>query len=289
MIHQYKLNGYHIVLDVLSGSGSAGAVARFTPAGVPDAAYGTAGIVPVATGFSSESLGQIEPGPGGADLVFGSGLRPRTTVASIVTSVVGPGGGVTTAAVTPPFGGGLASVFAAIREPQPMSLAQSGFRPGRAVVRPDGSVVVPGALGVIRYTGEGMGVGLEQAAVVSLTAGTFALDPAFGGPPTPATIGIRVPPQRAAVDATRRVLRVAVDADVSGPGLALLTVASRGRIVARSTAPVYGPGPQRLPAYLTKLGRRALRAARNVPVTVRADFRNLVGRTATARSRGRLR
>jgi hypothetical protein len=52
---------------------------------------------------------------------------------------------------------------------------------------------------------------------------------------------------------------------------------------------VFAAGQQRLRALLTTVGRRYLRHAHRVPVTVTATFRDLVGAQATARATGTLR
>ena len=111
----------------------------------------------------------------------------RLTAAGVVASA---------ADVSIPFGDGLASVFAVRREPTVMSLSQSDFFPGRALVRGDGSVVLPGAVGVVQYTGEGAGYEVDRAGVAAVTP-DFVLDPSFGGPARPATIAVRVARQRA--------------------------------------------------------------------------------------------
>jgi hypothetical protein len=166
-------------------------------------------------------------------------------------------------------------------------LAQSRYAAGRAIVRPDGSLLIPGTVGVTQYTGEGVGFEHEEEAAVSLTS-ALKLDPSFGGPTAPARLSVRLPAQRAVADASRRTLRVAVDATTSGPGLALLEVRARGVLIARSTAPVLRTGGQRLRALLTVRGRRELRHAHRVSVMLQATFRDLVGQIATASARGRL-
>lgn len=80
-----------------------------------------------------------------------------------------------------------------------------------------------------------------------------------------------------------------MEATTSGPGLALLTVRSGRRVLARSTAPVLRAGRQRLPALLTVTGRRLLPHAHGVRVTVTARFRDLVGREAAGTAHGRLK
>jgi hypothetical protein len=130
-----------------------------------------------------------------------------------------------------------------------------------------------------------VGYELEQAAVASLTP-AFVLDPGFGGSATPATLRLRVPPQRAANVVKRIDHHLAIDATTSAPGLCRVRVVARGHVVAHSQAPVYRSGHQRLPIYLTDIGRRMLRRAHHLRVTVSARFRDLVGSDATATATG---
>jgi hypothetical protein len=117
----------------------------------------------------------------------------------------------------------------------------------------------------------------------------FTLNRSFGGTLHRAAISIRVPRQRASSAANVHLLRVAVSVRTSGPGLCLLRVKVGNRVIARSIAPVLSTGPQRLRALLTTVGRRYLRHAHRVRVTVTATFRDLVRAQASARATGTLR
>jgi hypothetical protein len=157
-------------------------------------------------------------------------------------------------------------------------------------VRPDGAILIPGGVGIIQYTGEGAG-DIHEEEAATLLRPDLKLDPSFGGPAVPARIAIRVPAQRAA-DAPRTdrlLVGVVVKATTSGPGLARLRVRAGHRTIARSTAPVFASGRQRLRALLTFTGRRYLPHAHRVRVRITANFRDLVGDRATARARGTLR
>src|SRR3954452_2527252 len=190
--------------------------------------------------------------PDGTELVVvPETLEPvRGELALRITRVGADGTVVRRARVPMPFAGGLASVFARQRPVQVMPLGQTVYRPGRAIVRPDGRLLVPGGVGVVQYTGEGEGFMHEEEAAALLGA-DLQLDPSFGGPARRARISLRVPAQRAALVARPNTLRVAVDATTSGTGLARLEVRAGKRLIARSTAPVYRTGRQRLPALLT--------------------------------------
>jgi uncharacterized delta-60 repeat protein len=274
--------------DVLAYDASAGRIVRVTAAGVPDPAFGAGGSAVLPFGYSG-TAGLVARPDGSALLLTApfadnSGAQPALTAYAV--SALGAVDAPRTIRV--PFAGGLASVAAHIRPVIVQPLEQSRYGAGRAVLRPDGSLFVPGSVAVTQYTGEGTGFGHGEVAAASLTP-DLAPDPAFGGAARPAWLAIRVPAQRARVDAQRRFFRVAIDATTSGPGLALLTVRAGRRVVAQSTAPVLRSGRQRLPALLTVTGRRSLRSAHGVRVTVTARFRDLVGQEATATARGRLR
>jgi hypothetical protein len=236
------------------------------------------------------AINELLPAPDGGDIVAGPTTQnPQLEPVALRVSRISTTGALTAAGdVAVPFGGGLSSVFVHHRAPRATSLSQSGFHAARAFVRPDGGVILPGSVGVVQYTGEGAGFEVERAAVAAITP-ALALDTAFGGPATPAKITVRVPSQRASLDASSRFLRVSVVVKSSGPGLALLTVKQGKRVIAHSTAPVYFTGTQRVPALLTLTGRRVLKHARHVRVTATVSFRNLVGAKAAASARGTLR
>jgi uncharacterized delta-60 repeat protein len=273
-------------VDVLDSGQGATVLTRYTSTGAPDRTFGTTGTValPGGAGFA-----ELIPALDGGDIVarplsLGPAQHPPVLRAARVT----PGGVVAAAAdVSIPFGGGLATVFAVHRAPIVGSVNQTDFFPGRPFARADGSLVLPGALGVVQYTGEGAGYEIDQAAVAALTP-SFTLDRSFGGPAPPATISIRVPHQRASTDANVRLLRVVVNARTSGPGLCLLRVTAGHRVIAHSTAPVFSAGQQRLRALLTKVGRRYLRHAHRVRVTITATFRDLLASDANAHAKGTL-
>ena len=87
-----------------------------------------------------------------------------------------------------------------------MSMARAvRLCPSLAIVRPDGSLIVPGAVAAIQYTGEGEGFLSDAAAIVALTP-SFELDPAFGGTERPARIAVRVPRQLAAMTAVAQTI-----------------------------------------------------------------------------------
>jgi hypothetical protein len=176
------------------------------------------------------------------------------------------------------FGGGTTTAGPV---PGETSIRQNGLVPGRVIARADGSLVLPGATGVVEHAERGVTNAIYEAAVAAVTP-VFALDPSFGGEARPPTIAVRMAPERpgAAID---------VSARTSGPGLCLLRVTAGARLVARSTTAIFQAGAQHLRAPLTAAGRRALRGAHGVPVTVTATFRDLMGAQARARAAETLR
>jgi hypothetical protein len=274
------------VAVVGSGPGG-GELRRYTAAGEPDAGFGAGGVVALP---EMVNVADLRPGADGSEIVAAPAtLNPTTAWAVRLARVAADGTVTTDATVRLPFGGGVATRRTVHRAPVVTPLAQTGFRAGHVVLRPDGSLLVPGAVGVIQYTAEGEGFEVDEAAVAAIAPSLTALDPAFGGAAMPARVRIGVPAQRATSAASPRLLRIAITATTSGPGLARLTVRWRGVVVARSTAPVYATGGQRLAAYLTLAGRRALRSAHHVRITVTATFRDLAGEQARSTTRATLR
>ena len=261
--------------DVLASSQGSASIQRYSRSGDP------AGTFPVDGGATPPT---ITAAPDGTEIVTAvESQQPESGPAALHVTRVNPDGSVSQRArVVIAFGGGFVSIFARIRPVRATPLDQTGYRAGTPIVRPDGSVLIPGGVGVI-LPGEGAGVMHEEEAAAVLRP-DLQLDPSFGGPASPARISVKVPSQHAVLDARRNTLRVAVDATTSGPGLALLEVRAGKRVIAKSTAAVYRTGRQRLRAFLTTTGRSYLKHARRVGVSVSATFRDLVGTEAKART-----
>jgi uncharacterized delta-60 repeat protein len=255
---------------------------RYTAAGELDSAFGR-GTVTVSNG---DGPPELLTGPDGRDIVVAPLTGPRSVrFGSLQISRVRPDGVLgRVARVTIGFGGGYATFG---RGGDPISpLRQSGFFPGRPFMRPDGSIVVPGAISVVQPTGEGAGHEVDRAAAVALTP-SFALDASFGGPASPARLRARIPSQR--VVTARRHHEIAVTTTTSGVGLCRLRVRAGRRLIADSTAPVFTAGRQTLRARTTEAAGRTLRHARHLDITVTATFRDLMGSTATTSAHGHLR
>jgi hypothetical protein len=273
-------------IDVLGTNQNGAGVLRVNAAGDPEPAFGSGGLVTVPTAI----VNHLVPTPDGGVIVAGpTTLNPDLEGQGMRVARITAAGAVQSTATVPlTFGGGLATLFARLRAPHVPPLNQNSFRVGQPLLRPDGTLIVPGAVGVIQYTGEGAGYEHEETAVAAINAAN-ALEPSFGGAATPARVSLRVPAQRARTDANKKYLRVLVNVKTSGPGLVELRVTAGGKLVAHSTAPAYAKGRQNLRALLTLYGRKRLRRAHDLPVVVRAKFRDLVGATASARGFGTLR
>ncbi len=265
-------------VDALGSGPNTARLVRYTDTGILDPDFGTGGVVNrVMTLTLGEGPAQLLRAPRGGDIVvgpFAPGAAPRLRAARVTAR-----GSVDSVAEVPlVFGGGTTSAGPA---PDRASVRQNAFVPGRALARAGGSLVIPGATGVVEHTDRGPSNSLYEAAVAATTP-AFALDPSFGGEAPPPTLAVRVAPERLAT-------AVGVTVRTSGPGLCLLRVTAGGRVVARSTVAVFAAGPQRLRARLTSIGRRALLGAHGVLVTVTATFRDLVEAQASARAAGTLR
>lgn len=259
-------------------------VVRVTDAGTLDPAFGD---VTVRAG----TFPGVAPAPDGGAVVAGLSTyetAPGKTATERVARINAHG--ATTATVTPlPFGGGYGTFYAIRRLPAVGSFTQSGFRGGSGgVVRPDGSLLIAGAVAAIQYTGEGEGYLAQEVAAAAIRP-DGGLDTTFGGPVVAPTVRITLDRQRAATagDPRRRFIRLT--ARVPGPGLMRITATAHGRPIARSDAVLVAGGPHAVIALLTAKGRRVLRHAGRTPVAVTATYRDFVGATATARAHSTLR
>ena len=249
-------------------------LARYTPAGVLDATYGTGGVVAFSGLHRSYGAPTMLATADGGTLLQGQRMfettpaaQPRLDLLRVTrTGTLGPAG-----ALTPAFGGGLASARGGV--------AHNSFR-GALVARPDGSYLAVGGLSVVRYTGEGEGFSTGFVAVAAYTP-LLEPDPTFGGPQLPAQARVRVPRQRARSAAELR--RVLLRVTTSGAGLVQLRVRdARGRVLAQGVAAVFAAGTTTVRLGLTTNGRRILRRGRSLRVRAGHDFRDVL----TARDGG---
>jgi hypothetical protein len=184
------------------------------------------------------------------------------------------------------FGGGIATLFAK-HTPRPlMPLAQTGFTLGRVVPRADGSYLAIGGVKVLQYKGEGTGWSTAAFAAAALRP-DMTLDPDFGGAADALRLSVGIPRQRSA--SVRVLKRVLIRIRSSAPGLAIVKVRARGRVIAQMTVPLYTAGTSSMRVRLTKTGERMLRRGTGVPVAVNVRARDFLAVDATARASGRLR
>jgi hypothetical protein len=262
---------------------------RLTPAGRIDTTFGNGGRLALRASLSFLTTA-LRARPGGGELLFVAtgGVQTEANPQITVTPIAPDGTPGAARTVIPGFGGGIASSLGPPK-PVPISpVAESGYRAGDPVVRPDDSVLVPGGVGVIQYLGEGDGFMHEEEAALSL-APDLTPEASFGGTPSAPNLGLALPPQRARTAGDPQRSRVDVTTTTSGPGLVRLRVRAGSTVLADSTAPAMRAGRQRLHALLTVAGRHRLRHARHVRVTVRATFRDLHRQAITATARGLLR
>jgi len=171
--------------------------------------------------------------------------------------------------------------------PRPLPpLEQASFGLGQLVGRPDGSLLAAGGVRVVRYRGEGTGSSTGLFAAAALTRGLAPLAD-FGGPPSAPLLGVRIADQTPAVSS--RLKRVVVRVSASSPGLSLVRVRARGRVIAQSLEPVYEAATSTAKVRLTRTGERLLRRRRAIAITVTATLRDVLTQRTTATTRGVLR
>jgi uncharacterized delta-60 repeat protein len=250
----------HAVDIALGADGSVTAlgetrVARLTPAGAPDAAYGKVDI-------GDGTFGHLLAEPDGGVLVYRTPApQPRpAALPPLVIDRLSAAGARTTVMPKLRFGGGAAMLGSRRTSP----LRQNGFDVGEIVRRPDGSYLAAGGVSLIQYTGEGEGFSSARHAVVALTP-QLKLDRSFGPAFPKPSIGVRP------LGRHGRTFRLRVKASM--PGMLRIRVEDRrGRLLAAGLAPVHRAGVQRVRVAATK--------RRGKPAGYVATFRDLAGATA---------
>jgi uncharacterized delta-60 repeat protein len=264
-------------------------LARYTPAGAIDPAFGIGGIVDLG---KDSAPSQLLVSAGNAMLVVGApayGLAPGSgpTAGRLIARLVGPTGAIVqTRTVDMPFGGGGSGFIGNVRPRPVTSIKQNTFSTETVVRRSDGSYIVPGGVHVSQPTGEGTGFSIGRFAAAALTPG-FSLDTSFGGPATAPTLSLRLSKQRAHSAYTRHGIRVSLKS--SAVGLARVRVKHGTRTIALALLPLFKTTRHTLQVGLTKYGNTYLRHHRNVRVTISATGRDLLTSTDSATARGRLR
>jgi len=246
---------------------------RFTPAGAADGTFGTGGIVR----FEAMDVVRLVREGDRDTLVLGSPGLTSPTLRSLRLSAAGAVGA--SATITPAFGGGIGGLAGS------GFLSRNSFDVSDVLRRPDGSLLLVGGVGVVRYTGEGEGFSAGGFAFAAVTP-AFVLDRGgFGGAPTAVSVTAAFPRQRAA--SARRRGRVLVEVRATRPSLVRVRVRIRGRTVAQEVVSVFRTGLTRYPVRVLRGRTAGIRAGRRVTVTV--TVRNLVAQQATVVRKGRLR
>lgn len=263
--------------------GDDGRLARVTPAGGLDADFGAGGIVALPINALRERPALVAAPDGGTllqwTLPWTSSAHPHGRLRTRYVSPSGATNFVEYPFITS-FGGGVATPMG--RTFPLRGVRQDSFD-GRFVARPDGSYLAVGGVKVIRATvnGTGFSAGLVAVAAfrpfvtVSGTEIAVQLDERFGGPHTPASLRVAVPRQSARAAARLRRILLRVTASEAGL-VAILVRDGRGRLLARSTEPLYGPGMTSVRLPMTARGQRLLRRARELRVRVRYDYQDVL-------------
>jgi uncharacterized delta-60 repeat protein len=250
------------------------------------------GSVAPELGADGTNLGPSIPGfarlyldAGGGDIVAGPSSAGGDPAEQIVRIAAGgpadvANGGVSTSAVRLPFGGGEGSTIGRTIVRRPLN--QSGFGAAPAVVRADGSLVVPGLVEASTEVGEG-GYGVGEAAAAGITAQS-TLDPTFGGS-SRVRLRITVPTQHRKHPQTSVMLQ----ANVPEPGLLRLRVRIAGRVISDWTATITKAGKQDVGAFVPRSVRAEIPKSSRLKVVVAATFKDFAGNEAAAGTGGTLR
>lgn len=261
--------------------GQAGQLVRYTPAGLPDATFGTGGIAPLkavegelqllsAPSDGAVAVGEPQDGVIAVDAITQSGTEDPSLGAGIGIKLrLGFGGG----------GGPFAPVDLPGALP---GLAQDSVTHAVVVRRPDGSYVVAGNA----YIYAANGGQTDYVAAEALTP-AFIPNTTFAGPAQVLRTSLRIPMQRAATDRSRDGIRVTVK--LSAPGLCRVIIKSRGRIVAEGVLPAPSTSASTQSVTLTPYGARLLSSGGHLTIRALAQARDLLTNTATTATTGALR
>ena len=264
-------------------------VSSYSPTGALETSYGSGGKASVPTVGDSfdapdaPSSQTLLPAPGGGTLVVG--LDGATTPAAVIARLTAngrydPSAGPETQSVALPFGGGT------FLEGRDVSLNQDPFSeppPFAAIVRGDGSLLLASAVHVVDVPGAGaIDSGfVTQWALAALTP-AGALDPTFGAA-SALHVKVSLPRQRASGPSAHACSPIAhcilVALASSAPGLAVVHVKARGKVIAQTSVALFSTARATWPIPLTKAGRRLLKAGRKLRVTVLLSAKDLAGNT----------
>ncbi|HEY5196561.1 MAG TPA: delta-60 repeat domain-containing protein [Solirubrobacteraceae bacterium] len=269
------------------------AIVRYTAAGLPDAGFGTGGIVQTRPATDVTAGGQLLPAAGDGAL-FLEETGPEYSQGRYTAELIGPSGAIDPSlggtdglAFSIPFGGGSSNLLATIHPPLATSLGLAGNTfVGNVVQRPDGSYLFLGGVTVSQPTGEGTGNSIAEFAAAALTS-AFKVDTSFGGAEAPLHAKLAVIRQRATTARSKHGIRVTVT--LSAPGLARVVIKASGRVVAQNVLPVFGTGPSTLPVELTSFGNQWLKSHPRSRLTASVTARGLLANSATSTAAGSLR
>jgi uncharacterized delta-60 repeat protein len=237
-------------LDLLVAGRDDAYVEGFAGDGTVDASFGAAGRVPIA-----DTEVALAVAPDGSDIVVGATSAVRIAFDGSSTGTGDPTGA---------FLGGRSGAL------PPAAAVHVRYLRGTPIVRADGSVLVPGAVGVL-----GGGRLHEEEAAYSLTRELTA-DRAFGGRAMAPTVRLTVRVQRAGA-------RIAATLGASAPGVAIVKARHGTRLLGSVSVPVFAAGRQSVRIALERAPRTGTR------VTVSVELRDLLRGTSTAERVIRLR
>jgi uncharacterized delta-60 repeat protein len=267
------------------------AIVRYTDTGLPDAGFGTGGIVQTGPPTDLTAGGQLLPVPGDGAL-FIEQTGPEYSQGRYTAELIGPAGtidpslgGADGLAFSIPFGGGSSNLLSTVHPPKTLALDGNTFA-GYVVQRADGSYLLLGGVTVSQPTGEGTGNSIAEFAAAALTP-SFKVDTSFGATATPLHATLALIRQRAATARTRHGIRVTLK--LSAPGLARVVIKASGRVVAQNVVPVFGSGSTVVPVELTSFGGQWLKAHPRSRLTAAVKARDLLANDATATATGSMR
>jgi uncharacterized delta-60 repeat protein len=256
--------GRLLVATVGPGMRDESAVRRFTPDGMPDAAW-------TAASLGRRFVRELLPTAGG--------VRVLVTGPNVLTQIrLDDAGRILSRRTTRiPFGGG--RFFPA----RPGAIGRDAFTGQSIAARADGSIALGGAIFLTREA-EGDTVDRSEAGIAFVREnGTLAPTIRTGRP----AIRTAIRRDRLGAIRRRRALRMRFRPGVRG--LALVTARARGRRIARGNVPFWTSRPTTVRVPLTPAGRRLTGTARRLRVAVTVTRNDMAGNRSSAVARATLR
>lgn len=259
---------------------------RYTRSGAPDASWGSAGAIDL--GPSYGYINQLLPASDGGSLLVTMGVvtsigseptRARILRLTPAGQIDQAPGGASGAFITLPFGGG------AYRPGTIANLHQNSFTATGVIQRAGGTLIFNGrveaAEELISEGGNEWVAGISGFALAALNP-AYQLESTFTGT-TKLRLAVRVTSTRL------RSNGIAVRLRASHAALAVVTVTSAGKTIAKGTVPFFSiertVGLQTTRIPLTGAGKRLLRQhKRRVTVTIEVSAADLAANHTTVRS-----